>query len=98
LGYAYYIQKGSVSNAERYLMKAIEFVPDRSAAWFNLGELYAEQGNIDLAVACFAHTFRFSKNRLKTAAFFQNQIEIKENPNVKRALKETIQLKLFQQY
>jgi len=94
LGYAYLIDGDS--NAEQHLLQAIRMAPGRTSAWANLGQFYAKQDKNEFAVACFAHAFRFSKNRIKTIQFL-NRLADKDE-TLKAIIAKTLQLKLIKDF
>jgi tetratricopeptide (TPR) repeat protein len=94
LGTAYLI-RGDLDAAEQFLRKALSLAPGRSNAWANLGQAYAKQGKMQEAVACFANTFRFSRNRETTRKFLLRLAEKEgEDEKVKEAAKQALQLAL----
>jgi tetratricopeptide (TPR) repeat protein len=96
LGTAYLV-KGDLNGAEQFLRKALSLAPGRSNAWANLGQTYAKQGKMQEAVACFANTFRFSRNRETTRQFLLRLTEKEgEDEKVKEAAKQALQLALVQ--
>jgi predicted Zn-dependent protease len=74
LGYAY-MKSGDLPAAERWLVYTLTRAPERTNAWANLGDTYAQQGHHQAALACFAHAYRFSKNRDNTRQFLSQRVE-----------------------
>jgi hypothetical protein len=71
LGYLYYLL-GQLDQAQEWLYSTLAVAPTRSAAWANLGQVYAHRQTVDKAVACFTSSYRFSRNRGNTIKFFQD--------------------------
>jgi len=94
LGYAY-LTEGN-SDAEQYLLQAIRMAPGRTSAWANLGQFYAKQDKNEFAVACFAHAFRFSQNRIKTIQFLNGLAD--KDETLKVIIAKTLQLKLIKDF
>ena len=92
LGYAH-LRHGNAPAAEPVLLRALIFAPGRSSAWANLGETYAKQGNLQAAVACFAHAYRFSSNQDTTRTFLQTLSEDQDD-KVRTAARQALQLQL----
>lgn len=94
---AAYLLSGDLNVAEQFLRKALSLAPGRSSAWANLGQVHAKQGKPQEAVACFANTFRFSRNREITRQFlFKLTSKEGEDEKVKEAAKRALQLALVQ--
>jgi len=94
LGYAYLLG-ADVQAAEQLLLQALVFAPGRTSAWANLGQTYAKQGDLGAAVACFAHAYRFSRNRDTTRQFLHNLAQ-DTDARVRDAAKQSLQLQLVQ--
>lgn len=84
LGYAQ-LKLGQLKRAEHQLAYAISLAPGRSSSWFNLGQVYGAQGEIDQATGAFANAYRFSQNRPKTAEFLRQALMAPENNAATRA-------------
>lgn len=95
LGYVYLLS-GALESAEYYLRQALVLAPGRSSTWANLGKTYAKQGNLPSAIACFAHMYRFSRNKDNTRSFLQKLVtEEGQDPDVKEAARQALQLALL---
>ena len=70
LGFAYLKQK-NLELAQQMLIATLLLAPDRAAAWSNLGDVFALSGDERKAVACYANTYRFSKDMAKTHQFMK---------------------------
>ena len=84
LGYTN-LKIGQFKRAEHQLVYAISLSPGRSSSWFNLGQVYGEQGEIEKAAGAFANAYRFSQNRAKTEEFMRQALTVPENNNATRA-------------
>ena len=84
LGYAYLKQK-SLDSAEKTLISALTIAPDRAMAWANLGDVLALKNDESKAVACYANTYRFSKNIFKTHQFMKNTNSDENIPTINQA-------------
>jgi hypothetical protein len=83
--------------AEPWLLLALVLAPERVNAWVNLGEAYAKQGKRNMAVACMANGYRFSKNPSATRQFLQTLAgDEKQDPDIREAAHQTLQLPLGQ--
>lgn len=91
LGYGY-LKAGNYRKAEDFLLQTLIYEPGRSAAWANLGELYAKTGDTQAAKAAFANTLRFSRDTSKTLVFFNSLVEKNSDPNVREVAKFALQL------
>jgi|GEM_PF-2548161 len=79
--YAYALLKAKqYSRAKDALMRSIMLAPGRTSAWFNLGEVLAEQGDKANAVAAFDIAYTFSQNRDKTKEFLAKIIGDSSSP------------------
>ncbi|MDO8700421.1 MAG: BON domain-containing protein, partial [Deltaproteobacteria bacterium] len=94
LGYTY-MRRGDESSSEQALMLALLLAPDRSGAWAILGRLYATQGKESAAVACFANTYRFSKDKGRTRQFLNGLSGTDGNSKVRVALRTALDLPLL---
>ena len=73
LGYAQVLAE--LPQAEDTLFQALQLAPGRASSWANLGQWYAKQSSHSLeAVASFALAYRFSKNRARTVASWQERL------------------------
>jgi tetratricopeptide (TPR) repeat protein len=70
LGFAYMKQQ-NFNMAEKTLIEALTLSPARSSAWSNLGDVFALKDNESKAIACYAHTYRFSQNKINTHQFMK---------------------------
>ncbi|MEI6746495.1 MAG: hypothetical protein WCL34_11085 [Methylococcaceae bacterium] len=59
--------------------------PDRAAAWSNLGDVFALNGDERKAVACYANTYRFSKDMARTHQFMKKMNAAEDVPALKQA-------------
>lgn len=92
LGYAQ-LKLGQLKRAEHQLAYAVSLSPGRSSSWFNLGQVYGAQGNIDAATGAFANACRFSQNRPKTVEFLRQALTAPENDTATRtALQRALDL------
>ena len=95
-GYAY-LRHHDPEAAEPWLLLALVLAPERVNAWVNLGQAYAKQGQHNMAVACLANGYRFSKNQTATRQFLQKLAEDgDEDEAVRKAARQTLQLPLVQ--
>ncbi len=84
LGFAYLKQK-NLESAQQTLITALMMFPDRAAAWSNLGDVFALSGDERKAVACYANTYRFSKDMAKTHQFMKKMNAAEDVPALKQA-------------
>jgi Tfp pilus assembly protein PilF len=91
LGYAYLLNNDLVP-AEDYMLIALTMQPDRSAAWDNLGHIYAKKGKTADAVASFSNAYRFSGDVNRTHSYFVNLMEKENDVNLKQALRQATQV------
>ncbi len=84
LGFAYLKQK-NLESAQQTLIAALTMFPDRAAAWSNLGDVFALSGDERKAVACYANTYRFSKDMAKTHQFMKKMNAAEDVPALKQA-------------
>jgi Tfp pilus assembly protein PilF len=83
--------------AEPWLLLALVLAPERVNAWVNLGEAYAKQGKRNMAIACMANGYRFSKYPGATRQFLQTLAgDEKQDPEIREAARQTLQLPLAQ--
>jgi Flp pilus assembly protein TadD len=94
LGYALLLH-GEREAAERWLLHTLTFAPGRANAWANLGRTYAELGKAQEATACFAQTYRFSRNPTKTREFL-HALAADNNAQIAEAARRTLQFALVQ--
>ena len=78
--------------AERHILATLVLVPQRAAAWSDLGQVYGKKGVTKGAVASFANAYRFSQNKDKTHEFFRGLMEKDDDPNLKQALQQVTRL------
>ena len=92
LGYAN-LKLGQRKRAEHQLVYAISLAPSRSSSWYNLGQIYGAQGEVEKATGAFANAYRFSQNRPKTEEFIRQALILPENDETTRAaLKRALEL------
>jgi tetratricopeptide (TPR) repeat protein len=91
LGFAYLLNNDLVP-AEDYMLTALTMQPDRSAAWDNLGQIYAEKGQTADAVASFSNAYRFSRDVKRTHSYFVNWMEKENDVRLKQALRQATQV------
>ncbi len=84
LGYAYLKQK-NLELAQQKLIDTLTLAPARAAAWSNLGDVFALSGDEHKAVACYANTYRFSKDMAKTHQFMKKMNAAEDVPALKQA-------------
>ncbi len=84
LGFSY-IKQGNLELAQQSIINALSMVPTRASAWADLGNVFAQKGDLNKAVACFSNTYRFSKDRKKTHQFMIKINETENVANVKQA-------------
>lgn len=94
LGFAA-INTGDFKQAIKALSAALALAPGRSSAWVTLGEYFAVQGQRQQAVACYALVYHLSKDRDKTRRFLQKWAVESDNPNVRQAMQQALQLSLI---
>jgi len=95
LGYAY-VLSGDLALAEESLTLALLLSPARASAWANLAQAYAKQGKEIPAVASFANTYRFSRDRNKTSQFLRDLAETHDDSRIRNAARKALQLKLLE--
>ncbi len=92
LGYAS-LKLGQLKRAEHQLIYAISLSPGRSSSWFNLGQVYGAQNQIEKATGAFANAYRFSQNLTKTEEFMRQAITNHEhNEATRTALQQALAL------
>ena len=84
LGFAYLKQK-NLELAQQTLIDTLTLAPARAAAWSNLGDVFALSGDERKAVACYANTYRFSKDMAKTHQFMKKMNAAEDVPALKQA-------------
>lgn len=95
LGFVY-LKLGDYQQAMKTLVETIKLSPGRANAWVNLGEYFAVREKTQHAVACYALTYHFSQNRDKTRLLFQEQSTAADDPKVRQAVQQALQLSLIQ--
>jgi hypothetical protein len=88
-GYAL-MMNGQLDEAKSKLIEAIAMKASRGAAWENLGQVFAKQGDKDSAVACFQITYIFSRAPEKTVVYFTNLAASDPDAAVKAAAHEAV--------
>lgn len=92
LGYAN-LKLSQLKRAEHQLIYAISLSPGRSSSWFNLGQVYGAQNQMEKATGAFANAYRFSQNRTKTEEFMRQAITNPEhNEATRTALQQALAL------
>jgi tetratricopeptide (TPR) repeat protein len=91
LGYAYLLNKDP-NSAEQYILAALTMRWDRSAAWGNLGQVYAKKEQMADAVASFTNAYQFSRDLNQTNTYFKNRMEKENDANLKLALRQAVQI------
>jgi len=94
VGFAY-LKTGNLPEATRYIEIALSMAPRRAAAWANLAEVYARSARPEEAVAAYALTWRFSKDRDTTRRYLETQATTADNPQVMQAAKQALALSLI---
>jgi tetratricopeptide (TPR) repeat protein len=89
LGFTY-LKLGRLEDAEKTIIETLSINPSRAIAWGTLGDVFAQKGDINRAVACFSNNLRFSKNKLKTIHSFKKWNENEESLNLIKARKNFI--------
>jgi len=95
LGFTY-LKLGDLKQAVKALSTALVLAPGRSSTWANLAEYYALQGQQQEAVACYALAFQFSQNQNKSREYLQKQVTSADDPKVRQAAQQALQLSLIQ--
>lgn len=88
-GYAL-MMNGQLDEAKSKLIEAITMKVSRGAAWGNLGQVFAKQGDKDSAVACFKITFVFSSAPEKSVAYFTDLAKSDSDSAVREAAQEAL--------
>ncbi len=83
LAYAY-LRDGDIQGAKKFAIHALAIVPTRSAAWANLAEAFAIEGNDAQAVTSLELAYRFSRDTAITRKFIEKLAEDSENANIRR--------------
>jgi tetratricopeptide (TPR) repeat protein len=65
LGFAY-LKQNNLDSAKQTLITTLTMSPDRAVAWSNLGYVFSLGGDELRAAACYANSYRFSKDTAKT--------------------------------
>ena len=91
LGFAYLKQK-NLESAQQTLIVALTMFPDRAAAWSNLGDMFALSGDERKAVACYANTYRFSKDTIKTHQYMRKMNAIESVPELQKSRDKAMNL------
>ena len=90
-----YLKTGNLKEAMRYLGAALRLAPDRAAAWGNVAEACARDKRPEAAVAAYALTYRYSKNKDATRRFLEAQTTNTSAPQVMQAAKAALALPLI---
>jgi hypothetical protein len=94
LGYAL-MMAGKLDYAQKTLIESLALDSARGAAWANLGQTLAKQGDEDSAVAAFVNTFIFSRAQNKTVEFLTNLSQSDPDPRVKAAAAKALEAHLI---
>ena len=94
LGYALMIA-GRLDDAKKTLIESLALDSARGAAWANLGQTLAKQGDEDSAVAAFVNTFVFSRAQIKTVEFLAKLSQSDPNQKVKSAAAKALETPLI---
>ena len=68
------------AEAEREAGILLSYAPGRSSGWANLGEIYANKGNAELASLALIVAFQFSNNKDKALTFIKEKSVAIDNP------------------
>jgi Flp pilus assembly protein TadD len=90
-----YLKTGNLPEASRYLGGALSLAPHRATAWANLAEVYAHGTRPEEAVAAYALTYRYSKNKDTTRRYLETQTTNADDPLVMQAAKSALALALI---
>jgi Flp pilus assembly protein TadD len=90
-----YLKTGNLEEAARYLGGALSLAPNRATAWANLAEVFAHGLQPEEAVAAYALTYRFSKNKDTTRRYLEAQTTNAYDPLVMQAAKAALALSLL---
>jgi tetratricopeptide (TPR) repeat protein len=90
-----YLKTGNLPEAARYLGGALSLAPNRAAAWGNLAEVFARDSRQEEAVAAYALTYRYSKNKDATRRLLEAQTTNDDDPQVMQASKVALALPLI---
>jgi len=94
LGYAL-MMAGRSDDAKKTLIESLALDSARGAAWANLGQTLAKQGDEDSAVAAFVNTFIFSRAQNKTIEFLTNLSQSDPDQRVKSAAAKALEAPLI---
>src|SRR5262249_27603575 len=86
---------GNLPEAARYVGGALSLAPNRAAAWGNLAEVFAHDSRLEEAVAAYALTYRYSKNKDATRRLLEAQTTNAYDPQVMQAAKAALALPLI---
>jgi tetratricopeptide (TPR) repeat protein len=92
-----YLRLSDLESSLKMLEKALTLSPDRASAWAQLANYYAKKNMQEESVACYAMTFRYSRNQDKTRLFLMQLANESPDPGVRKAAQKTLQLKLIQE-
>lgn len=87
-----YSRAGNLDKAEQFLLRALVYDSARALAWGNLGEVYAKKGDVQLAVAAFSNTLRFTRDTDQTRKFLNSLIIKADDSNLRQAAEQALQL------
>jgi hypothetical protein len=90
-----YLKTGNLPEAARYLGGALSLAPNRAAAWGNLAEVFARNARLEEAVAAYALTYRYSKNKDATRRLLEAQTTNVDDPQVMQPAKAALALPLI---
>ena len=90
-----YLKTGNLPEAARYLGGALSLAPTRAAAWGNLAEVFARDSRLAEAVAAYALTYRYSKNKDATRRLLEAQTTNVDDPQVMQTAKAALALPLI---
>jgi len=91
LGYAFMLA-GRLDDAKKTLIESVTLDSGRAAAWANLGQTLAKQGDEDSSIAAFVNTFIFSRAQHKTIEFLTNLSQSDPDPRVKNAAAKALEV------
>jgi Flp pilus assembly protein TadD len=94
LGYAL-LMAVRLDDAKKALIESLVLDSARGAAWANLGQTLAKQGDEASAVAAFVNTFIFSRAQNKTIEYFTNLSQSDPDPRVKSAAAKFLETPLI---
>jgi cytochrome c-type biogenesis protein CcmH/NrfG len=90
-----YLKTGNLQEAARYLGGALSLAPNCAAAWGNLAEVFARDSRLAEAVAAYALTYRYSKNKDATRRLLEAQTTNVSDPQVMQTAKAALALPLI---